>query len=76
MSIQDAGADRVKQLIEALTLAKGFMRHPDDCAETLILAALRGKPVECSCGYAEAEERVVLALPRPTVVVECGDTPK
>lgn len=60
-------AERIK-LTEALTLAKGYMRHLDWCG-----LVRHHDPPYCDCGHTAAMERVVLALPRPTVVVECGD---
>ena len=66
---------RAAQLTEALALAKKFMRHHPACD---LIADYGGvlvieRVADCSCGHTAAMEKVVLALPRPTVVIECGE---
>ena len=76
-SLQDEENENTR-LTEALALAKKFMRHHPACAWIADYGSVLviGRVADCSCGHTAAMEKAVLALPRPTVVVECGDTPK
>src|SRR3990167_8175516 len=76
-SLQDEENENTR-LTEALELAKRFMRHHPACAWIADYGSVLviGRVADCSCGHTAAMEKVVLALPRPTVVIECGDTSK